>query len=92
MGVSNDDQLGIYISAVTDTGIYTLSMTNYITYSALSAEPQYYSTQAANIGFVHITRLTDSTVSGTFECQVDNTGGTGGVSVKEGAFTDVVFQ
>jgi hypothetical protein len=91
-GVISEDQLGIYIGGVADTGTFLLSFTNYIVYNQLSATPQYFSTQSSNIGIVHITNLTDTTISGTFECRVDNTSGSGLVSIKEGTFTDVPLQ
>ena len=91
-GVITQDQLGIYIDGVTDTGTYTLSFTNYIVYNQLSDTPQYFSSQSANIGFVRITNLTDTTISGTFECRVDNTFGSGSVQVKDGSFSNVRFQ
>lgn len=91
-GVVSQDQLGIYIAGVADTGTYTLSFTNYIVYNQLSATPQYFSTQSSNIGVVHITNLTDTTISGAFECRVDNTSGSGLVSIKEGTFTNVPLQ
>lgn len=91
-GTSANDQLGIYISGVTDTGTYTLSMSNYIAYNQLSATPQYFSSQLANIGFVRITSINDSTISGIFECQVNNTADSGSISIKEGTFTNIVLQ
>lgn len=91
-GVITQDQLGIYIEGVTDTGTYTLSFSNYIVYNQLSETPQYFSSQSTSIGFVRITNLTDSSISGTFECQVDNTSGSGVVSIKEGSFANVIFQ
>ncbi len=92
MGTVSNDQLGIYIDGVTDTGRYTLSASNYIVYNQLLATPQYYSSQIANIGFLHITSLTDTTISGNFECQVDNTSGTGITTIRDGAFSNIHFQ
>jgi hypothetical protein len=91
-GTSTNDQLGIYIGGVTDTGTYTLSMSNYIAYNQLSATPQYFSSQLANVGFVRITSITDTTISGTFECQVNNTADSGSIWIKEGTFSNVMLQ
>lgn len=91
-GAISQDQLGIYLDGVTDTGTYTLSLSNYVVYNQQLATPQYYSSQMSNIGSVRITNLTDTSISGTFNCQVENTTGSGSVSVKEGVFTNIIFQ
>lgn len=92
IGMITQDQLGIYVDGVTDTGVYSLSLSNYIVYNQLLATPLYFSSQISNIGSIHITNLTDSSISGTFNCQVENTSGSGAIAIKEGVFTDIVLQ
>jgi hypothetical protein len=92
LGTIGDEQLGIYIDGVTDTGTYTLSMSNYIVYNQLSDVPKYFSSQLSNSGTVHITNLSSTAVSGTFQCTVEQTSGTGSLLIKEGTFTNVIFQ
>jgi hypothetical protein len=91
-GAVSQDQLGIYLDGVSDTGTYTLSLSNYIVYNQQLATPLYFSSQMSYIGSIRITNLTDTSISGTFNCQVENTSGSGSVSVKEGVFTNVIFQ
>lgn len=91
-GLVSEDQLGIYIDGVTDTGTFALSMTNYIVYNQLMDNPLYYSTQKSNIGTVRISNLTDTSISGSFECTVESTSGTGSIIIREGTFSNVLFQ
>lgn len=91
-GNQTDDQLGIYMEGVTDTGVYMLKTSNYVVYSQLSNQPKYFSSQLSNIGKVHITNLTDTSITGSFECSVESTNGEGSLLIKEGSFLDVRFQ
>jgi hypothetical protein len=91
-GTTLPDQLVIYLEGVTDTGTYMLSRTNYITYNQRGAEDLFFNSQINNVGSVHITSLTDSTVSGTFNCNVDNTNGLGTMYIKSGNFSNIAFQ
>lgn len=91
-GSAVDDQLAIYIDGLTDTGRYPLSLTNYVVYNQQSASPLYFSSQISNSGYIYISSLSATEVSGRFECVVENTNGAATMQIKDGSFNNIVFQ